>query len=251
MTSSERKLVLTTAIEKPGGRQIRLLAKIQASSLLRSMFGGLVVVERNFPEPLFPIERVGLRELEHEIDDFSPEDVQPRSYCARVESAVRHAEAASEYDWVVFCDADVVPLRNWDHLFERRGAEILISQTEDGSADAGFFAVKGEIVNEFVKEWAQEIPGFQARELLVGEKRSDELALSKVLSQEKWNVKKFERGEVVRAFDNGVGMVDVLEASVVHLAGASLQRKTKLAFGLHMMWVYGDDEGLFLDILEG
>ena len=260
MTTSEKKLVLTTVLEKQGGRQLRLLAKIQSSSLLRSLFGGLVVVERNFPEPLFPIERVGLRELEETIGDFLPKNVQQRSYKARVESAVRHAEAASEYDWVIFCDADVVPLRNWDHLFERQGAEVLISQTSDGYPDAGFFAVKGEAVVEFVNLWQCELeetvppvvsevqPGIENQK---EERRTDELALRKVLDTEKWKVKKFERGEVVRAFDEGVGMGDVLEAAVVHLAGASLKQKTKLAFGLHMMWVYGDDDGLFLDILEG
>lgn len=61
----------------------------------------------------------------------------------------------------------------------------------------------------------------------------------------------FESGEVMRPFDEGVALADCLDAAALHLTGVPMEKKTKLAFALHMMWVYGEDDGVFLDILEG
>ncbi|MBK1835658.1 hypothetical protein [Roseibacillus ishigakijimensis] len=252
MPSSPHNLILTTLLDPPGRREARFLGKILASSLLRSLFGGQIVMERNFPEPLFPIERVDLKELEHDPADFLPEEVGPRAQRARVEAALRHAEAASRYGWVTFCDADVVPLRNWDHLLVYREADLLIARQADGQPDAGFFAVRGERVIEFAEEWADALAHLPARSTSGDENppRPDEAALAQVVASGKWRVKPFERGEVVQAFAESTGLPDILSAAAVHLKGGSPAEKRKLAFALHMMWVYGDEDGVFLDILE-
>ena len=39
------------------------MAKLLCSSLLRHFWSGEIVVFRNFPEPLFPVERKGLEEV--------------------------------------------------------------------------------------------------------------------------------------------------------------------------------------------
>lgn len=243
---SERNLLFTTVLDAPGHREHRYLAKLFSSSLLRSIFDGQVVLERNFVEPVFVLERVGLKELHHELGDFLPENVKTRAHQARMENLLKHVEEASRYHWVIVCDIDIAPLRNWDHLFERNDCEILVQRDAEGVADAGFFAVRGEKIIEFAEAWMN-----AAEEISTNEKaeRLDEVALGAVLRDSSWKVKTFERGEVVKATE--AGMNNLLDAAVVHLAGMPLKQKTRLAFALHMMWVYGDDDGVFLDILEG
>ncbi|MDQ8192637.1 hypothetical protein, partial [Roseibacillus persicicus] len=107
-----------------------------SSSLLRSLFGGQVVVERNFPEPLFPIERVGVKEIQEDHPELTAnrDDHWGYFWRQRVATLARFAEPASDFGWVIFCDADVVPLRNWDHLFQNVESEILIQRDAQGRA---------------------------------------------------------------------------------------------------------------------
>jgi len=41
-----------------------------------------------------------------------------------------------------------------------------------------------------------------------------------------------------------------MEAAVVNLAGGTPTEKTKLFFALHMMRTFGDEDGVFLDLME-
>ncbi len=248
--SSPDNLILVTALDAVGSRLARFLVKSQASSLLRSLFGGQVVVVRNFPEPLFPVERVGVKEIQEDHPELTSnrDDHWGYFWRERVASLRRFAEAASEFDWVIVCDMDVVPLRNWDHLFEGVEGDVLISKTGDGRADAGFFAVRGERVTEFAEAWDR------AMKVLDGQPyqghRTDGEALATALESGDFRVREFEKGEVMRPFEEGVAFADCLQAAALHLTGVSIEQKAKLAFALHMMWVYGEDEGVFLDILE-
>jgi hypothetical protein len=56
-------LIYTVAFDIPGWRGVRTMAKLLCSSLLRQFWSGEIVVFRNFPEPLFPVERKGLEEV--------------------------------------------------------------------------------------------------------------------------------------------------------------------------------------------
>jgi hypothetical protein len=74
--------------------------------------------------------------------------------------------------------------------------------------------------------------------------------LAEVLQAGGFVVREFERGEVVRAFDDGVGLREIMEAAVVVVDGGKPGERTKAAFALHMMKTFGDKDGLFLDLLE-
>ena len=80
--------------------------------------------------------------------------------------------------------------------------------------------------------------------------RPDLQSLEKVLHSGEFRVNRFERGEIVRPFEEGVDITHAMDAAVVHLSGASVRDKVRLATALHFMRVYGDDNGVFLDILE-
>lgn len=243
-------LVLVTALDPPGSRQMRFLSKTLASSLLRSLFGGRVVVERNFPEPIFPIERVAVKEIHRDHPELTAnrDDHWGYFWRERVATLARLAEPASEFGWVVLCDADVVPLRNWDHLFEGVEGHVLVSRDSAGGLDAGFFAVRGERIVEFAQAWKEAL--VEVEKSSYAGRRNDGLALEAVLSQGDFTVTGFEQGEVMRPFEEGVSFSDCLDAAALHLTGVAMEKKAKLAFALHMMWVYGEDEGVFLDILE-
>ena len=56
-------LIYTVAFDPPGWRGGRTMAKLLCCSLLRQFWSGEIVVFRNFPEPMFPVERKGLEEV--------------------------------------------------------------------------------------------------------------------------------------------------------------------------------------------
>ena len=64
-------LVYTAAFDAPGSESYRFLAKMLASSLVRTYFPGDVVVFRNSLAPLFQVERKGLHEVYLETPPLS------------------------------------------------------------------------------------------------------------------------------------------------------------------------------------
>ena len=68
MMNERGHLFASVLLDPPGLRTSRQLGKVQVSSLLRTLFPGEVVVWRNFPEPLYPVERKGMHEV-----DFVPD----------------------------------------------------------------------------------------------------------------------------------------------------------------------------------
>jgi len=232
-------LFASVLLDPPGSRTSRQLGKVQVSSLLRTLFPGEVVIWRNFPEPLYMMERKGVHEV-----DFIPDrpveadglkDLTRVAKCQMARSLVDHA---SRYEWVILADAGVMALRNWDHLFERSEAEVLVTRSREGKIDPGLIAIRSEVFEKFVLKW----------EAVTGSGRGqDELAL--VLQSDGFEVREFERGEVVRALDDGVGFREVMKAAVVVLDGMPTEM-TEAAFALHMMKTFGDKDGLFLELLE-
>lgn len=97
------------------------MAKMMASSLLRTHWTGEIVVFHNSDEPLFKVERAGLREIRLEvpmIDD--PELLTSIGWSMKykvrdiVHSICRDAEHAN----ILFVDCDCLALRNVDLLVE-------------------------------------------------------------------------------------------------------------------------------------
>lgn len=74
------------------------MAKLLYSSLLRQFWSGEIVVFRNFPEPLFPVERKGLEEVFVETPEVGEgKGVSARCLKAALEYRFRAAEMLDAY----------------------------------------------------------------------------------------------------------------------------------------------------------
>ena len=150
------------------------------------------------------------------------------------------ADHSTRYSWIIFANPGVVSLRNWDHLFEDQTAEIIISTDSEGLPDDSFFAIRGEAYPRFLKQW---------EEVNQDPEREDKLVAS-ILRREPFQASKFERGEVVKPFQDSIGVRDIMKAAVVDLSGGTPEEQTKLGFALYMMGTFGDRDGIFLDLME-
>jgi len=235
------KLFASIALDPPGSRIARQLAKVQVSSLLRTLFPGDLVVWRNFPEPLYPVERKGLHEMDFQPDRVlqTGSDLAEVLRRARMQQAASLVEHAERYEWVILADPGVMALRNWDHLFENKEGDVLVVRDEKRWIDPSLLAIRGRIFETLVRR----LEGFE-----VSQAWAD--ALNTTIETEGLQVEDFERGEVVRVFEEGVGFPAVLNASVVLFKGGAPENQAKVAFALHMMKTFGDRDGLFLDLLE-
>lgn len=255
------------------------MAKLLCSSLLRQFWSGEIVVFRNFPEPLFPVERKGLEEVFVETPEVGEgKGAGDRCLKAALEYRFRAAEMldASRYRWIAYLDADCLSLRNLDHLFGGE-ADILV-QPEPGRTmveshvfngylgweeelnprrnawlatagdgiNAGTFAVKAEHYATVMDQWREifESPPPRHAEM------RDQTAWNRLLLDTELRVKPFERGEIRFPLHLDKGFLDYKEAALLHFVGGKQRDKIDLAFGLHLMKTYGDAGGLFLDLLE-
>jgi hypothetical protein len=280
-------LIYTVAYDLPGRRGSRTMAKLLCSSLLRGFWGGRIVVFRNFAQPLFPVERKGLEEVFIATDFGEGKEAGKRCLLQALEARIRAVEwieRPEQYEWIAYLDADCLALRDVEHLFAG-DADVLV-QPERGRSmrkemvfnayldaecggtgpnsdgrrptrqgrngwlgregiNAGTFAVRGEKFAEFMAEW-QRIFDSPPRHL----EFRDQTAFNRLLLDTDRRVKPFERGEIMFPFHVDKCFLDYREAALLHFVGGKHKDKIDLAFALHMMRTYGDEGGLFLDLLE-
>lgn len=255
------------------------MAKLLCSSLLRHFWSGEIVVFRNFPEPLFLVERKGLEEIF--VETLDSEEGKSGKGCqdAALQYRFRAAQMldASRYEWVAYLDADCLALRNLDHLFAG-DADILVKPesgrkmtdchpfngyispleiihsdqnpwlAREGSdgINAGTFAVRSDHYPAVMEQWSEL---FESKPPRHADLR-DQTAWNRLLLDTDLRVRPFERGEIMFPFTLDKGFLDYKEAALLHFLGGAQKDKIGLSFGLHMMRTYGEEGGLFLDLLE-
>jgi hypothetical protein len=253
------------------------MAKLLCSSLLRGFWSGEIRVFRNFETPLFPVERKGLEEVQVTTSDFGDGPEAGRQ-CLQEALAARFLaaewiERPEDYDWIIYLDADCLALRDVEHLFAGE-ADVLV-QPEVGRSmvaeavfngylgdppprsarngwlgrdgiNAGTFAVRGSVFRQVMAEWRR-IHGSEPERHA---EFRDQTAFNRLLLETELRVRPFERGEVMFPFHLDPGFLRYREAALLHFVGGKQKDKIDLAFALHMMRVYGDEGGLFLDLLE-
>jgi lipopolysaccharide biosynthesis glycosyltransferase len=177
------------------------------------------------------------------------------------------------YEWIVYLDADCLSLRSLEHLFS--GDADLLVQPERGRSltgdavfngyveeaeprsrkngwlgrdgiNAGTFAVRGHRYREVMEEWRRIHASEPPRHL----EFRDQTAFNRLLLDTDLRVRPFERGEIMFPFHLDKGFLDYREAALLHFVGGGQKEKIDLAFALHMMRTYGDESGLFLDLME-
>jgi hypothetical protein len=272
-------LIYTVAFDPPGWRGGRTMAKLLCSSLLRQFWSGEIVVFRNSPQPLFPVERKGLEEVFVETPEVGQgKGAGERCLKAALEYRFRAAEMLdpSRYEWMAYVDADCLALRNLDHLFAG-GADILVQPeagrnmmhshvfngyfppdeplqpnrnqwllaTGDG-VNAGTLAVRARHYFAVMEQWREIFESTPPRH----SEMRDQTAWNRFLFETELRARPFERGEIMFPFHLDKGFLDYKQAALLHFVGGAQSDKIDLAFALHLMRTYGDTGGLFLDLLE-
>ena len=192
---------------------------------------------------LYPVSRIGVHEL-----DFTPSsplrknaNLEQIYLEAKFQQACSLMKHASRYSWIILGNNDVLALRNWDHLFENQEADLLFSRNQSGIVDSGFFAIRSSRYADFIEAWKG-----QAESSL----KQNQSFLQSILDSSEFTASPFERGEVVHPFEDDTPIREIMEAAVVNLSGGTSQEKNKLSFALHMMRTFGDEDGVFLDLME-
>jgi len=275
-------LIYTVAFDLPGWRGSRTMAKLLCSSLLRGFWSGRIVVFRNFEQPLFPVERKGLEEVYIQTRDFGTgRDAGKKCLEAALQARFRAAEwidRPEDYEWIAYLDADCLALRDVEHLFAS-DADLLV-QPENGRSmrremvfngyledrdattdrqplgrnawigregiNAGTFAVRGNKYADLMSEWRRIFESEPPRHADF----RDQTAFNKLLLETGLRVQTFERGEIMFPFHIDTSFLNYREAALLHFVGGKTRDKVDLAFALHMMRTYGEEGGLFLDLLE-
>ena len=228
------------------------------SSLVRHIWDGAIHILRNQPEPLFPTGREGLwEEVDSSFDEHANfielDPAQTSNYRTSDQAAARNLLLdycgnlkIAEFEWILLADADCITLRNLDHLFDKSTDLLTLTDKESGMPDPGFIAVHSRVFHDFICQW-QEVQNSTTESLKAF---SEGQLIHKIISNNNWRSRDFERGEVVRASSPETLVTDIAQAAVIHFGGLPPAQKKNLAFALHMMSVYNNDEGVFFDMLE-
>lgn len=265
-----RNLLYLIALDPPHGTANRLLAKLAVSSLLRTWFTGDIVLLRNTPEPVFPVERKGLQEIEITDPDFDVATSGERGAIAmRWKWRARHLLKVKGYDKVVMLDADWLALRNMDHLLEgdwdvawcpERGGrtvtdhwfhcfltdEEMTTLKHHPGANGGILAVAAGKYHALMEEWERIDNGPVTRPRIC----SDQAGLNRLLLDTKLRKQRFEAGELTFPLLWDAAYTAYSESALVHGAGGNSKEKLRFLFGLYMQAFYHDEQGTFLQMLE-
>ena len=265
-----KHLLYLIALDPPNGITNRLLAKLAVSSLLRTWFSGDIVLLRNTPEPVFPVERKGLQEMEITDPDYDAASTKERGDIAmRWKWRARHLLKVEGYDKVVMMDADWLALRNIDHLLEgdwdaawcpeRGGRSVvdhwfhcfltddeMVSLAHHPGANGGILAVAARHYHALMEEWERIDNGPVTRSRIC----SDQASMNRLLLDTKLKKHRFEAGELTFPLLWDTAYAEYSGSALVHGAGGNSKEKHRFLFGLYMQAFYHDDHGTFLQMLE-
>lgn len=263
-----RNLAYTVAFDPPGCSGHRSLAKMLASSLLRTYFTGDVMVFRNTPNPLFSVERKGLKEVFIETPETWGQAGAELSWCWKYR--VRDWIDPSRYGKILFLDCDSLALRNIDHLLAgdwdiayqpERGLNITFPQfacflrdeeleplreAKVDGVNSGTIAVAANRYREVMEEWERIDSGqvTQRRTCL------DQGSWNRLLLDTKLRKSAFPKGEVTFPLYLEPKYHDYKKSSLVHCLGANVVEKVQFTYGLYMSTFFCDPTGFALNLLE-
>lgn len=262
---SPRHLVYTIAFDPPGCSGHRALAKMLASSLLKTFFNGDIVIFRNSPTPIFLVERKRLEEVYIETPDLHGTEGAQYSWCWKYRVAEMIDTAG--YDKIMFLDCDCLALRNIEHLLEgdwdiackpEPGLRITRPQFNcfltDGEmqtlqcegVNSGTLAVRGSKFHEVMRMWE----GIDSSEPPRARCCSDQASWNRLLLDTALRVEPFPAGEVQFPMYLDPHFPTYSKAALTHNFGGNIIEKVHFTFGLYMQNFYCDPGALFLQFLE-
>ena len=245
------------------------MAKLLASSLLRTTLNGEIAVFRNSPIPLFSLARHGLTEYEVETPCWQGPDAAEQCLLEALTWRFKAAEYldTSGFDKIAYIDADCLALRNIDHLFQdqipitiqrERGRAITddvfngylsdeeLQTLKISGVNAGTIAWSADYFKESTQEWSKIFERTPSQH----DKYRDQTSWNRLILDTPVRVGQFERDEIAFPFHLTPNYLDYSRASLVHFVGGSLNQKNALSFGLFMERFYHEQTGIYLDFLE-
>ncbi len=286
--SQPRNLIYIIAFDAPGCGGNRLLAKMLVSSLLRTFFTGDIWVFRNSESPLFAVERKGLEEFYVDTPQLSGIPGAEDAWCWKYK--VAPGMDVSEYDKVLFLDADFLALRNIDHLLagdwevrylpERGHAgnestysafyterEYDLAATRTG-VNSGAIAVKATRFHEVMEVWQKIDQGERMRNFGFWDQASWNTLLMRCVKEDEseaglmenfftWGepplileTEAFPTGEIQFPMYLDLDFRSYRTAALTHNCGMDTLGKIEFTFGLYMRTFFSDPSGILLSILE-
>jgi hypothetical protein len=268
-------LAYTVAFDQPGASSLRQMAKILVGSLLRNYFPGDIVVFRNTLEPLYLVERKGLREIYVDTPELHGKTMQECAMAFKYRA--RHwlypeDGPESECAKVMFIDADCLCLRNLDHLLlgneqilytEEPGIpwrqpqfstfmtdEELKSEARNG-INSGTMVVEGNVYAAVMAEWERIDETEAARE----RKFSEQGAFQRLVWEQQrkdgpWKAAKMETREVSFPLHIHRDFMKYRDAAILHFVGGNAEEKLQLMFAMYMAFFFRDKSGMFMNLLE-
>ena len=263
----KRHLAYTVAFHPDGSAGCRTMAKLLASSLLRTDFDGDIVIFRNTEDPVFRIPKQGVREVFIPSNYSSGRALAHEAWCWKY--LVRHHFPVDvrKYDKVVFLDADSLALRNIDHLLDtghdllyapERGLSITKPQfscffTDEQTqrlsgwgVNSGTIAVSSSKYHEVMERWEE----IDRSEPPRPRHCSDQGSWNYLLKNSGYSKRSFERGELMFPMYIDTRYGTYSNAALVHCLGGTSIEKIKFMFGLFASTFYCDPTGFVIDLID-
>ena len=266
MSERRRHLVYTIALDCPGERGQRNLAKLLVSSLLRTGFGGEIVVFHTTPDPLFLVARAGVREVRLKLPRNAPRGPAFVAFAQSWKHEIGEHIDASAYGKIMFLDCDSLVLRNVDHLLEGEwdfavlrdvGSRIqdfcwggyLTAAERDTLNCAGFnsgsFAVRSERFHELL-DWWRDVERARVRGFL-----REQSAFNRVVLDWDGALWEWDPREIVLPFAPSAHYRDCAAAAIVHAAGGgSPEERAQFLFGMFASVFLFDSQLMLFNVLE-
>jgi hypothetical protein len=278
-------LAYTVAFDAPGSGGCRQMARMLGASMARTFFGGDFLIVRNSPEPLFLVQREGLREYYVEVEEAPASDFEGGAK-AEAERRTRVAmewkavvaeevigETVEDYSWVLFVDVDCLALRNLDHLFQGHEEEVgILYQAEAerriqesvfngylshdemrglsrNGINSGTLAVRADLYREVMAEWLRIQRTKPQRPTQWAEQGAwNRLVLD--AAKHGWTARPFEAHEIQFPLHLDKDWKKYREAALLHCLGGTQAEKIEFMFGMYMQKFFHDPKGTLVGLFD-
>jgi hypothetical protein len=257
MTDSDLPLLVTWSFNETGNSIPDNLVKNLASSLMRSLFSGGISIFKNYPTPLFKIDR---RNVDEEMVSLPIVGKSDKAIGSATDTFVfqlaKHLKPEGRR-WVIVCDPASIALRNIDHLIPFDASEPFgppsvdlywtkITEEPNPSgkplASPRFWAVRFEHLELVLQRWQAaraEMPG-----------SSDEEVWTRTLEDLPLTKRSFEKGEVIAPKMKEFDWEEASNAAFITVAGWPKKEAQRFLQSLYFGTYLGDETGMILNILE-
>lgn len=235
--SGQRLLFIT---DPPNARREDMVGfiKILASSLLRTCFSGKIIAFIPKGTEIFRVGRTDFLSIYSQKEQISFRDYLDAEVDAHIE----------EGDWIIFCDATAIALRNIDHLIPERSkvgnfdCGLIYLRAKDGAPSASVWAIQNKYLIEFIdlyNEFHLENPGLGREDLF--RKAINNITIKK---------KDFEKAQVIEHLPEIINWRNMQDGSISLFVGWDYESAWTLTQSVYYGKFLGDKSGMILGILD-